>query len=403
MQGKKVLIGLCAGIACYKTIELIRLLTKQGAIVQVVTTPKALKFVTELSLQAISGNKVRFDLFDLDAEQAMGHIELARWADLIVIAPSSADFISRLNLALADDLLTTICLATNKPIMLAPAMNQQMFANSTVQKHLQDLRNKNIHTIGPNSGLQACGDEGLGRMSEPSEIFDAIENFFNQKIELQNLSILLTAGPTIENIDPVRFISNYSSGKMGYALAKAFADQGAKVTLISGPCEISRPHNVEIIKVKTALEMHQAVLKLANKKDIFVATAAVADFRVDEISTHKIKKQPDQNELILKLVKNPDIVKEIANLQENRPFVVGFCAESENLIENAQKKLTNKNLDLICANDISNGKVFGSDLNELNLIWQDGQMILPTNTKQTLAKDLVKQIIKLYKNAKHRI
>lgn len=395
---KKILVGITGGIAAYKTIELIRHFKNANAEVRVVLTPAAEAFVTPLTLQAISGNAVSNSLLDPQAELAMGHIELAKWADLIVIAPASADFIARLRMGMGNDLLSTICLATAAPIMLAPAMNQQMFKQAAVQENLTVLVERGVQLIGPNSGFQACGDVGKGRMSEPSEIFQAVCDHFTAQQDLTDLSVIITAGPTQEAIDPVRYISNHSSGKMGFAIANAFAKRGAKVTLIAGPVNLPTPQNVVRIDVLSAQEMAEQAVKFAQRSAIFIGCAAVADYRVAEVATQKIKKTNDNDELTLKLVKNPDIIATVANLRENRPFVVGFAAETQNVAEYAKDKLKRKNLDLICANDVSGGQVFGQDQNALHLFWQNGEKNLPLAAKGKLGELLVEEITQLYQD-----
>ncbi|MDO9888923.1 bifunctional phosphopantothenoylcysteine decarboxylase/phosphopantothenate--cysteine ligase CoaBC [Glaesserella parasuis] len=400
LKDKKILIGITGGIAAYKTIELIRLLKTAGAEVRVAMTPAAEAFVTPLTLQAISGNAVSTSLLDPQAELAMGHIELAKWADLVVIAPATADFIARLRIGMGNDLLSTICLATASPILLAPAMNQQMYKRSIVQENLQSLTEQGVSIIGPNAGFQACGDIGKGRMSEPSEIFQAIEDHFTQSQDLADLSVVITAGPTREAIDPVRYISNHSSGKMGFAIAEAFAKRGAKVTLIAGPVNLATPQNVSRIDVISAQQMAEQAVSLAQKNAIFIGCAAVADYRVEQIAEQKIKKTGNNDELTLKLVKNPDIIATVAHLAQNRPFVVGFAAETQNVADYAKDKLQRKNLDLICANDVSGGQVFGQDQNSLQLFWQNGEKILPLADKGKLAEGLVAEIVTRYKDKK---
>lgn len=397
IRGKRIVIGITGGIAAYKTIELIRLLRKAQAEVRVVLTNAATEFVTPLTLQAISGNAVSQSLLDHQAELVMGHIELAKWADLIVIAPASADFIARMAVGMANDLLSTICLATNSPIFLAPAMNQQMYAQTVTQQNLAQLMARGVQFIGPNSGEQACGDVGIGRMSEPFEIFTALCQSFLHAQDLLDVSVVITAGPTREAIDPVRYISNHSSGKMGFAIAEAFAQRGAKVTLISGPVNLATPHNVQRINVVSAQEMYQHAIQSAEQNQIFIGCAAVADYRVEQIAEQKIKKIPGNDEMVLKLVKNPDILATVANLMENRPFVVGFAAETQNVEQYAKDKLQRKNLDMICANDVSGGQVFNSEQNELQLFWQNGQERLTLKHKSDLAKQLVDKIIVRYK------
>ncbi len=397
LKDKKILIGITGGIAAYKTIELIRLLKTAGAEVRVAMTPAAEAFVTPLTLQAISGNAVSTSLLDPQAELAMGHIELAKWADLVVIAPATADFIARLRIGMGNDLLSTICLATASPILLAPAMNQQMYKRSIVQENLQSLIEQGVSIIGPNAGFQACGDIGKGRMSEPSEIFQTIEDHFIQSQDLADLSVVITAGPTREAIDPVRYISNHSSGKMGFAIAEAFAKRGAKVTLIAGPVNLATPQNVSRIDVISAQQMAEQAVSLAQKNAIFIGCAAVADYRVEQIAEQKIKKTGDNDEITLKLVKNPDIIATVAHLAQNRPFVVGFAAETQNVADYAKDKLQRKNLDLICANDVSGGQVFGQDQNSLHLFWQNGEKILPLAEKGKLAINLIDEIVAKYK------
>ena len=395
LTGKRFIIGITGGIAAYKTIELIRLLRKAGAEVRVVLTPAAAEFVTPLALQAISGNVVSQSLLDPHAEFAMGHIELAKWANAVLIAPASADFIARFSVGMANDLLSTICLATCAPIFLAPAMNQQMFHQLITQQNLTALKARGVRLIGPNSGAQACGDIGLGRMSEPMEIFTALSDFFVQSQDLRDLSVAITAGPTREAIDPVRYISNHSSGKMGFALATAFAERGANVTLISGPVNLLTPQNVTRVDVTSAQEMYQAALKSAVKNQIFIGCAAVADYRLAEVSAQKIKKSGE--ELSLKLIRNPDIIAEVAHLSENRPFTVGFAAETQNLADYAQDKLQRKNLDMICANDVSGGQAFNTDENMLQLFWKTGGKTLSLKSKTDLARELATEIVARYR------
>ncbi|MFD1805254.1 bifunctional phosphopantothenoylcysteine decarboxylase/phosphopantothenate--cysteine ligase CoaBC [Pasteurella oralis] len=395
LQSKRIVVGITGGIAAYKSIELIRLLRKSNTEVRVVVTPAAAEFVTPLTLQAISGNAVSQSLLDPQAELAMGHIELAKWADAIVIAPASADFLARLTVGMANDLLSTLCLATTAPILLAPAMNQQMFAQSITQQNLTALSVRGMTFIGPNSGEQACGDKGFGRMSEPQEIYDALSKLFNQQQDLSHLSVAITAGPTREAIDPVRYISNHSSGKMGFAIARAFAKRGAKVTLITGPVNLATPSNVRRIDVTSAQEMYQQALQSAIEHQLFIGCAAVADYRVAEIAQQKIKKS--DNEINLTLIKNPDIIADVGHLTVNRPFTVGFAAETQHIEQYAQDKLQRKRLDMICANDVSGGQVFGQEQNSLHLFWLQGNKKLPLTNKNELAKQLVNEIIARFK------
>ena len=394
LSGKRIVVGITGGIAAYKTIEFIRLLRKAEVEVRVVLTPAAAEFVTPLTLQAISGNVVAQSLLDPQAELAMGHIDLAKLGDALVIAPASADLIARMTVGMANDLLSTICLATDAPIFLVPAMNQQMFRQSITQENLTALSARGVQLIGPNSGFQACGDVGAGRMSEPAEIFTALSDFFTQSQDLQGLSVVITAGPTREPIDPVRYISNHSSGKMGFAIAEAFAKRGVNVTLISGPVNLPTPQNVNRINVISAQEMRQIALESAVKNQIFIGCAAVADYRVAEVAEQKIKKSGD--EISLKLIKNPDIIADVGHLSENRPFTVGFAAETQNVADYAKDKLQRKNLDMICANDVSGGKVFNADDNALQLFWKDGNKTLALKSKTDLAADLVNEIVAHY-------
>ncbi|SMB79847.1 Phosphopantothenate-cysteine ligase [Pasteurella testudinis DSM 23072] len=400
LNGKRIVVGISGGIAAYKSIELIRLLRKSDAEVRVVLTAAAAHFVTPLTLQAISGNPVAESLLDPQAELAMGHIELAKWADLIVIAPATADLAARLAVGMANDLLSTICLATTAPILLAPAMNQQMFRQAVVQQNLAVLQQRGMRLIGPNSGEQACGDVGAGRMSEPNEIFSAIQTALSTAQQFKGLKVAITAGPTREAIDPVRFISNHSSGKMGFALARAFAEQGAEVSLIAGPVNLTTPPNVQRYDVESAQQMHGLTLSLAPRQDIVIGCAAVADYRMETIADQKLKKQDGSDQLILKLVKNPDIIADVAALSANRPFVVGFAAETQDVLEYAAKKLQAKNLDMICANDVAvQGQGFNSEQNALTVLWKNGQQQLPLSDKFSLSQKLAALIVQQYQTA----
>ena len=400
LQGKRIVVGITGGIAAYKTIELIRLLRKAKAEVRAVLTPAAAEFVTPLTLQAVSGNAVSQSLLDPQAELAMGHIELAKWADVIVIAPASADFIARLHAGMANDLLSTICLATAAPILLAPAMNQQMYRQTVTQRNLENLRERGILFVGPNSGEQACGDVGFGRMSEPTEIYTALLTHFASGQDLTQLRVTITAGPTREAIDPVRYISNHSSGKMGFAIAEAFAKRGAQVTLISGPVNLPTPSQVKRINVTSAQEMYRQAMQSAVENQLFIGCAAVADYRVEQVAEQKIKKTGDNDELTLKLVKNPDIIASVAGLTEKRPFTVGFAAETQNVEQYAKDKLQRKNLDMICANDVSGGQVFNADQNALHLFWRNGEKRLPLADKTKLAEALVNEVVERYSKNK---
>ncbi len=393
LQGKRIVLGISGGIAAYKIPELVRRLKDQGANVRVVMTEGAKAFITPLTLQAVSGNSVADSLLDTQAELAMGHIELAKWADLIIIAPATADIIARITAGMANDLLTTLCLATNAPIAIAPAMNQQMWHAIATQANVATLNERGYPFWGPGSGEQACGDIGLGRMLEVSELVNLTSDFFADK-HLQGQHWVITAGPTREAIDPVRYISNHSSGKMGYAIAHAALQAGAKVTLISGPVAISPPIGCQLISVISAEEMHNQALNYAKKCTTFVACAAVADYRVANIAEQKIKKTNDAMQL--ELVKNHDIVADVASLTD-KPFIVGFAAETQNVEQYARGKLMRKNLDLIAANDVSkSGQGFNSDNNALTLFSAMDKTEIPLANKQIVAKKLVLLINQYY-------
>lgn len=388
LTNKRILLGVTGGIAAYKSAELVRRLQDAGASVQVVMTAAAREFITPLTMQALSGNPVHTTLLDPTAEAGMGHIQLARWADLILIAPASADFIARLVHGQGNDLLTTLCLASPAPIAVAPAMNQGMWRNASTQANVEVLKQRKIHIFGPAAGEQACGDIGPGRMLEALELVDAAAGLFISG-SLAGKKVVITAGPTREAIDPVRYISNHSSGKMGYALAQAAAEAGAQTVLISGPTQLIAPERVKFIAVTTAEDMLAASLQEAQGCDLFIAAAAVADYRPAQIAAHKIKKIAEAETMLLELVKNPDIVATIAAL-EQKPFVVGFAAESENLIAYAQQKLTRKNLDLMIANNIAaTGIGFNSDDNAVTVIDQTQRQELTQRSKQQLARDLI--------------
>ena len=388
LTNKRILLGVTGGIAAYKSADLVRRLQDAGARVQVVMTTAAQEFITPLTMQALSGNPVHTTLLDPAAEAGMGHIQLARWADLVLIAPASADFIARLVQGQADDLLTTLCLATPAPIAVAPAMNQGMWRNASTQANVDVLKQRKIHVFGPAAGEQACGDIGLGRMLEALQLVEATASLFVSG-SLAGKKVVITAGPTREAIDPVRYISNHSSGKMGYALAQAAVEAGAQTVLISGPTQLAAPERVECISVITAKEMLTASLQHAPGCDVFIAAAAVADYRPAQIAVHKIKKNADAESMLLELVKNPDIVATIAAL-EKKPFTVGFAAESENLIAYAQGKLTRKNLDLVIANNIADAGIgFNADENAVTVIDKEYQQVLTQRSKQQLARDLI--------------
>ncbi|EPT7056073.1 bifunctional phosphopantothenoylcysteine decarboxylase/phosphopantothenate--cysteine ligase CoaBC [Cronobacter sakazakii] len=401
LAGKKIVLGVSGGIAAYKTPELVRRLRERGAEVRVAMTEAAKAFITPLSLQAVSGYPVSDSLLDPAAEAAMGHIELGKWADLVILAPATADLIARIAAGMANDLVTTICLATPSPVAVVPAMNQQMYRNIATQQNIERLASRGLRIWGPDSGSQACGDVGPGRMLDPLEIVELAANHFAPVNDLQHLNIMITAGPTRERLDPVRYITNDSSGKMGFAIAAAASARGARVTLVAGPVALPTPPGVERIDVESALEMEAAVQQRAQQQQIFIGCAAVADYRAETISSEKIKKQGD--ELTLKMVKNPDIVAGVAALSQNRPYVVGFAAETNNVEEYARQKRQRKNLDLICANDVSQaGHGFNSDTNALHLFWQEGDKVLPLERKALLGQRLLDEIVTRYDEKNRR-
>ncbi|EMD9274173.1 bifunctional phosphopantothenoylcysteine decarboxylase/phosphopantothenate--cysteine ligase CoaBC [Cronobacter malonaticus] len=401
LAGKKIVLGVSGGIAAYKTPELVRRLRERGAEVRVAMTEAAKAFITPLSLQAVSGYPVSDSLLDPAAEAAMGHIELGKWADLVILAPATADLIARVAAGMANDLVTTICLATPSPVAVVPAMNQQMYRNIATQQNIELLASRGLRIWGPDSGSQACGDVGPGRMLDPLEIVELAANHFAPVNDLQHLNIMITAGPTRERLDPVRYITNDSSGKMGFAIAAAASARGARVTLVAGPVALATPPGVERIDVESALEMEAAVQQRAQQQQIFIGCAAVADYRAETISSEKIKKQGD--ELTLKMVKNPDIVAGVAALSQNRPYVVGFAAETNNVEEYARQKRLRKNLDLICANDVSQaGHGFNSDTNALHLFWQEGDKVLSLERKALLGQRLLDEIVTRYDEKNRR-
>lgn len=398
LTNKQIVLGISGGIAAYKSAELTRLLKGAGADVRVVMTPSATEFITPLTLQALSGNPVHQHLLDTEAEAAMGHIELAKWADLILIAPASANLMARLTAGQGDDLLTTICLATEAPICLAPAMNQAMWKDSGTQDNAEKLISRGIKLFGPGVGEQACGDTGPGRMLEPEEIVQETANQFETGI-LTGKTLFITAGPTREAMDPVRYISNHSSGKMGYAIAEAAAEAGASVKLISGPVNINAPERTQLIKVESAEEMLSASLEGLESCDIFIAAAAVADYRPTAIAEHKIKKGTEEI-MELHLVKNPDIVATVAG-SSPKPFTVGFAAETKDVLNYARGKLERKGLDLIIANDVSRSDIgFNSDENAVTVISQQDTLELPQASKRQLAGSLIELIAAQYKATK---
>ncbi|EEX35802.1 bifunctional phosphopantothenoylcysteine decarboxylase/phosphopantothenate synthase [Vibrio metschnikovii] len=389
LAGKHILLGISGGIAAYKCAELTRRLRERGAEVRVVMTHAAKEFITPLTMQAVSGHPVADSLLDPAAEASMGHIELAKWADLVLLAPATADLIARLAAGMGNDLLTTVVLATDAPVVISPAMNQQMYRNQATQDNIATLVRRGVSVWGPAAGEQACGDVGPGRMLEPLELVERCDAFFAPK-PLLGKKLLLTAGPTREALDPVRYITNHSSGKMGFAIADAAATLGAEVTLISGPVTLTTPAKVKRINVQSALEMHAAVMDHAQQHDIFIGCAAVADYRPDVVAEQKIKKTEQSDTLCITMVKNPDIVASVAALTERRPFTVGFAAETQDVEKYALGKLTKKKLDMICANDVSiSGQGFDSNDNALMVYWSNGQHALPLSSKRELAQALM--------------
>ncbi len=389
LNNKNIVLIVTGGIAAYKALELVRLVSDQGGEIRVVMTQAAQQFVGPLSFQALSGNPVMSELLDADAEAGMGHIELARWADLIAVVPASADFIAKMANGLADDLASTLYLASAAAVYVAPAMNQQMWRNSATQANIATLQARGVQIIGPASGSQACGDVGFGRLEEPAAIAAKMAAHFEQGV-LEGKTVMITAGPTQEAIDPVRYVSNRSSGKMGYALADAALEGGARVILVSGPTHLDAPARAQLIPIVSAGEMLEAVLSSLDEVDIFIAAAAVADYTFSEPAQQKRKKSAD--ELNLTLTATQDILKSVAGA-ENRPFCVGFAAETENLVENARGKLQRKSLDMIAANDVSNQNIgFDSDNNEMTVLWGDGEKRLQLAPKREIARQLVKLI-----------
>ncbi|HCO61374.1 MAG TPA: bifunctional phosphopantothenoylcysteine decarboxylase/phosphopantothenate--cysteine ligase CoaBC [Porticoccaceae bacterium] len=389
LHNKHVLVGVTGGIAAYKSAELVRQLQKAGATVRVMMTPAAQAFVTPLTFQALSGYPVHTELLDPEAEAAMGHIELARWADLILIAPASADFLARLCHGDGNDLVTTVCLASKGRIAVAPAMNQAMWANISTQENIAKLVERGIAIFGPGKGYQACGDIGEGRMEEVENLVELTQGIFTSQ-RLAGKKVVITAGPTREALDPVRYITNHSSGKMGYALAAAAVDAGAETILISGPVNLPPPERVQVIHAISAQDMLEAALEAVEGADIFIASAAVADYRPAQCADQKIKKK--DGDITITLTKNPDIVATVSALEE-RPFTVGFAAETNDVEAYARKKLTTKKLDLVIANDVSSNRIgFNSDDNQVTLVSPEASETLALMSKANLATYLVEFI-----------
>ena len=396
---RRILLGVTGGIAAYKAADLVRRLRERGAEVEVAMTAGAQRFVTPLTFQALSGRQVRTDLWDEAAEAAMGHIELARWAELVLVAPASADFLARLAGGHADDLLSTACLATAAPVWLAPAMNRLMWANAATQANVATLRDRGIRLLGPASGEQACGETGLGRMVEVEEICAAV---YASELggPLAGVTLVISAGPTREPLDPVRFLSNRSSGKMGFAVAAAARDAGAEVTLISGPVALPTPLGVRRVDVETAAQMYQAVHAAIGAADIYVGAAAVADYTPTCCASSKIKKTSDRLDLLLE--KAPDILASVAAL-ERRPFTVGFAAETNDVERHARDKLARKRLDLIAANEVGAERAFDREDNELLVLWPGGRRELALQSKADLAREFVALLAERYRDSRRAL
>ena len=399
LSGAKILLAVTGSIAAYKSADLVRRLQDVGAEVRVVMTKAACEFITPLTMQTLSGHPVAMDLLDIVQESTMGHITLARWADWVLVAPASADSIAKLALGRTDDLLSALCSASESPLAICPAMNNKMWTNPATQDNLQLLRKRGVQILGPASGEQACGEQGEGRLLEPVDIVSELAHLAVPK-KLTGKRVVITAGPTHEAIDPVRYIGNRSSGKMGFAVAKAAVEAGADVSLITGPVHVTTPTGVNRVDVKTAQQMHDAVMESMTECDIFIACAAVADYRPEQIENSKIKKT-EHNNLQLKLVPTIDIVSAVAK-QDIKPFVVGFAAETDDVTAYAQDKLERKNLDMIAANYVGEGIGFAVDENALQVFWPEGSQTLPLAAKSQLARDLMTLIIEQY-NAKNSI
>ena len=391
LQHRRIVLGVSGGIAAYKAPDLVRRLRERGAEVQVVMTAGAQRFVTPTTFQAVAGREVRAELWDPAAEAAMGHIELARWADLILLAPATADLIARLASGRADDLLATLVLATDAKVALAPAMNRLMWSHPATQANIAILRHRGVEVLGPGRGEQACGETGDGRMLEPLEIVSGVERLLPaaESTVLAGKHVLITAGPTRERLDPVRYISNRSSGKMGFALADAARAAGAEVTLVAGPVNLPTPTGVKRIDVESAAQMHAAVEAAVGLADVFIATAAVADYRPAVVAERKIKKSGERVEIVLE--RTPDILASVA-ARAQRPFVVGFAAETHDVETYARGKLESKNLDLIAANEVGDDKAFDRDDNSLIVLWREGRVPIGPASKQVVAKELIELI-----------
>lgn len=393
LTNKNIVLGVTGSIAAYKAADLVRRLREAGAEVRVVMSKAACEFITPLTLQTLSGHPVAIELLDADQDSAMGHIKLARWADWILIAPASADLIARLAHGRTNDLLSALCSASESPLAIAPAMNNKMWENKATQENVEILTARGIQILGPARGDQACGEQGEGRLLEPTSIVEDLARLAVPS-KLQSKKVVITAGPTYEPIDPVRFIGNKSSGKMGFAVAQAAKEAGAEVVLIAGPVHLTTPAGIQRIDVETAQQMHDAVMESLTSSDIFIACAAVADYRPKQIESSKIKKS-EYDQLQLSLISTEDILTAVAN-QENRPFTVGFAAETEQVSAYAQDKMYRKKLDMIAANEVGNGIGFEVDNNTLHVFWPQGSQLLPLASKTQLARDLMTLIIERY-------
>ena len=392
LTNRNFIIGVTGSIAAYKSAELVRELSRAGASVRVIMTAGAQEFITPLTMQAVSGHPVHTELLDTEAEAGMGHIELARWADAIIIAPASADTLARLCDGRADDLLTSCVLASPAPLFVAPAMNQGMWANQATQANVSTLQDRGIKFLGPDSGSQACGDIGAGRLMEPVDMVLGVAAHFSSRL-LEGRRVIVTAGPTREPICPVRYLSNHSSGKMGYALANACAEAGASTTLISGPVALTADPAVSVIRVNTALEMHEAAIREAASADIFIGAAAVADFRPASVASQKIKRGNDSS-AVIELVANPDIIAEVARINDRPTVVMGFAAETENTEVHARKKLNDKAIDCIFVNDVSDKTIgFDSDMNAGVFLSQDTSHELKPMNKRVMASHLLNHLV----------
>ncbi len=396
---RNVLLGVSGGIAAYKSAELVRQLAERGATVRVIMTHGAQEFITPLTLQALSGNPVHTELLDASAELGMGHIELARWADVLLVAPATADLLARLSSGRADDLLTTVALATPAPLVVAPAMNQQMWHDAATVANVATLRSRGASVVGPAQGAQACGDVGPGRMEEPAIIADATAALFSSG-KLSGKRVVVTAGPTREALDPVRYLSNHSSGKMGYALARAAVEAGAQTTIISGPVALPTPDHATRIDIESAQQMFEQCMAHLAHCDVFIACAAVADYRPDTVALQKIKKSADT--LTLKLVRNPDIVAAVA-AHDPRPYTVGFAAETSEVLTYARDKLRRKGLDMIVANDVSGSEIgFNSEENAATVLWPGGETELARATKNNIARQIIQLLAERLDQASSR-